>query len=528
LTVSCAELSEILLVTPSYYGGPSLLRNSEPSPAVEPLELGEDTSIPNRLLWIFLAVFFGRLLWLSSQKDFWHDELFSLSVVSAGSFTGVWEAMTAGYEFNPPATYLGIGLVELLFTRGELTSRLPFLLAGLISCWAMFRFSSRVGKPWRGLWTVLFLVQSGAVEYFYDARAYAFVLAGAACGLLGWRERTQLGLQGAAPLALMALGWCLVTASHVWAIFVIGCFGLGELWRWVAQRRVDWAILAAFCVAGLPVLMYPILIETFGDQVYNEGTYRHTLYGAYLQIVGVILVGYFLAAFPVYLHQRLWGQRVVLRWEPVVQSQGLLFGLLLLLPVLIFLASLVSGSSFMGRYALAASLAVAVVAATLVDILTAGDDRYRLYVFCALVSVAVFNTFGLEGRPGVQEEVDWRSLPLDELDKDSLIVIGSGMKFISIQYYASAELKPRIRKVVDPELSLKYLDTNGEDTPLMMGATYLGIQDNLMSYEDLLALEDSFWFVDYQGWLQSTGAFRGAVVEPYPGTEILYRVTLSQ
>ncbi len=180
----------------------------------------------------------------------------------------------------------------------------------------------------------------------------------------------------------------------------------------------------------------------------------------------------------------------------------------------------------MGRYAVWTCIPIVFVAAILLDEVTKGYWHYRYYsLFVLMLGWAVFTTTN-SGRPGYQNEVDWQTLNLDALEEDLDVVIGSGMHFLSLHYYASDRLKPRLFKVADPELAWTLLGSGMEDGAMILGAPYLNVGANILRTSEFRSRGEPFYFVDYPGWLQKTDWFSLAEKEAVEGFPLVYRITL--
>ena len=144
-----------------------------------------------------------------------------------------------------------------------------------------------------------------------------------------------------------------------------------------------------------------------------------------------------------------------------------------------------------------------------------------------LIVLSAVYSWEWEGRPGKQREVAFETVDLEELEGEELIVISSGMHFMSFFHYASPEVRARLRKVADREMAVRYLKTDKEDSPLIRGAEYLGLSANLIDFDEFKVIEGSFIFIDYPGWLQATPEMKTATVTPIDDRGVLYRVTLN-
>jgi hypothetical protein len=484
----------------------------------------ENNELAKPLLWVLLVVLAARLVQLAVAKPFWHDEFYSLAMGRV-PLSRAWEAMTSGFEFNPPLTYLVMRATEQTIGQGELFARLPFMVAGLASCGLIFAYFSCAGQHWRGLLAACLYVQSVVGEYFIDARIYSFVLMALGCCLVGWRRRVVLEEQGWWPLVLVSFGTFAMTIAHFWSLGILLAFGVAEFARAVIKRRVDWTLWLVVFVSMVPVLGYPLLLSTFVPYVLQYGAYRHNLPGAYLEIIGWSLLSACAAGIPVTVHRLMTGRFQSIEWPSFTRPELALMIAFAVLPVILYVATWFMAGLFMTRYAMWACIPVVFIAAMLLDSVTENHNYYQYYSLVVLVLGAGVFTTTWSGRPGQQDELDWQTLNLDGLEGGLDIVVGSGMHFLSIHHYASEELKSRVFKVVVPELALKLLGSGLEDGAIVLGASHLNVAENILEVSEFRARQEPFYFVDYPGWLQKTDWFSSANFELVEGFPSIYRVS---
>ena len=89
----------------------------------------EGLSFPKNGRWVLLTVLALRLAQVAAAKPFWHDGIYSLALAKV-PVSQAWEAMTAGFEFNPPLTYLVTRSLEETIGQGELFTRMTLYGSG--------------------------------------------------------------------------------------------------------------------------------------------------------------------------------------------------------------------------------------------------------------------------------------------------------------------------------------------------------------------------------------------------------------
>src|SRR5690242_6264763 len=79
---------------------------------------------------LFLLISF-LLLNRAARTPFGMDEIVTLRIAQCKIGLEMWQAITAGFDWNPPAISVAVRLTEMAFGRGHISSRLPSIIAGL-------------------------------------------------------------------------------------------------------------------------------------------------------------------------------------------------------------------------------------------------------------------------------------------------------------------------------------------------------------------------------------------------------------
>jgi hypothetical protein len=188
-----------------------------------------------KLIWILVLAFLLRLpimfQWL------WYDESFTAIV---GSLP-IDRAMTVILsDVHPPLAYLPFWLMSQIVGTVPYLLRLPSLLAGLATVWALWRLGNKWGEDVGKVAALLGALMPALIWYSVEARAYAFLVLGVLLVLIATEEKRPLIL--GAALGLLPL-------LHVYGYLYAGVLGLYALW----QRRASMLILIA---AAIPALLW--------------------------------------------------------------------------------------------------------------------------------------------------------------------------------------------------------------------------------------------------------------------------------
>jgi hypothetical protein len=473
---------------------------------------------------IAVVLFYGlQLVSIAASKRFWYDEIFTLSIAPLDIGKPMWEAMTIGYEFNPPLTYLVVKWSEAVFGRGEVMSRLPFILAGMSSVALLFEYGRRLRDDWLGLWMSILLVFTGAHVYFTEARAYALILLGFAIVLVGWRLRVEGG--GSKALVLISIGLAMVTLSHVWAVALVSVFVLAEFVRWYELKRADTGVVVATAFGCLPFVMYPALREANDHIVNANGAFHSSLEYCYAHYLSLSYVAIAAVCVPVAIVKILRGEVwKSAAWKLRLSEKALLV-FVFTLPVGIYGVTWLLGMTFLARYGIGVALIISILGGMLIDFVVGQSKAYRSYALGLLLLIFPIFT----GFKKVEVEASHKDFFSEELAQDEQelpIVLGNGYQFIHAHYYAPHYVNKRLLHVVDADLSLKYIDSNNVDLAVWSGSPFLGVSENLITFQEFLSLEGGFWFVDYDGWIRQTPEMQRANRRLVSQSPDVYRVNL--
>lgn len=224
----------------------------------ERLEVFSDLVERCRALFCALFLLLIALIALghASLRQLFYDEAVTIGAASLPRWRDVWDFYARGLDTPSPISSLVVR--PFLHWPGsiEINARLPFLAAFLVSFYCVYRFLARRYPPAFALVVLLIPAYFDSVLFYaFEARAYAFMLAGFALALLCWQaaERKQ------SPLASLGvwLGLAIAIFSHAFAILLFLPFAAGQ-WLHDRQRRsIDismWLALCLFPLGYLPAL----------------------------------------------------------------------------------------------------------------------------------------------------------------------------------------------------------------------------------------------------------------------------------
>lgn len=433
-------------------------------------------------LLLLYGILIPLTLFFAIYKAFWYDELFSLRIAETRLGWDMWQAITAGFEFNPPAVYLAISLSESLFGRGEITSRLPFLVAGWTSVYFLYLTVARRLGWTAGIAGAILWLSTDALSYFYEARPYAFVLLAATIILYSLsRQESRLRFWG------IFFGLLLAVLSHFWAIVLIPllCLHLGA--QYFSTKTVDRPLLFSLLLSLPALAIYKPLIASNRGVRFDNVIFKAGLKQAFLLNLDQLpLVLFFLLLLLLAL-------RVPLTYAPSPDRQWFAWSLISA-PILIGLATALLGSANMVRYSLLLTIGVVMSLTPFLSAWMSSSKRQIRIVLLGSLFALLLGSFALKF-PEIRA-VAYCKLVSNRLSRlpvsPQAIVFEGGLDFVQQSYYANASTASRFHFVADRAKAILYTGSDGVDSALLIGQPWLKFPNPLLKFEEL---PSCFWLL---------------------------------
>jgi hypothetical protein len=200
-----------------------------------------------------LIVLFSVWAWFASREvRLWYDELLELTVASASSSRELLATVAAG-DHNPPLSHFLIRASISLLGDTEWAARFPAYLGMVTMLVAIYFFVSRWLTRSYGILAMLVLMCLPIRIYAIQARPYGLVLGFSALALLFYQQTLRPSGRRLALLGLAVCAGCL-TATHYYAVLVIGSILMVDVLRTWGSKRLDWALFACMGIPPLIVL----------------------------------------------------------------------------------------------------------------------------------------------------------------------------------------------------------------------------------------------------------------------------------
>ena len=448
---------------------------------------------------IFSFFYFLGACGKASSKPFWFDELFSWYVAQLPSLSEIWNALYEGIENHPPLHYFLIHASHGVLGTGELATRLPFIVGFWLALLFVFMFIlKRCGSVIAYL-SLLFLCLSLSYGYAFEARPYALVLACCSASLLCW----QWAIEGRfRRLGLMGLSLSLGVAlfSHYYAILLFPPLMMGEAYRSLRSKRVDWSIWISMAV-GAAVLL-PLVPMMLKHREYSEFFWAKPTRERFLEVINwffhdPILVYFCIVGFLIGVLKRGHSQAVNKKnrsatWN-IPSHELVAMMTLLLLPIIGFVFAKLVTHAFNPRYFLPTLIGIALGLAFLYQRLLQDRVLVTAVLLVSLLSIFIYGQ-AVDAQGFVSKKIDilGRRLAqsLNATGDQGPIVISDGVKFLEYLHYAPPDLKSRLCYLIDPSaVRQKGVDTVERSLNELRKKVPMCVED----YRSFLSSHDHFY-----------------------------------
>ena len=218
---------------------------------------GNGPTVARALLGIYLV----RAGWEAVSKRLWFDELLTMHFSRVGGLGDLWRALLDAGEALPPLGFLLAGLAQFVFGEGELSMRLPSILAFGVFGYCLFRFLSPHVGTVSSLAALVFSWLTSGFDYAIEARPYALMICFGMLALISWRAAAD-GKYRVWGLVGLMLSLSAALSVHYYSVFLFLPLATGEAARYWKTKKVDIAIWACFVLPGATLLLYlPLIIS---------------------------------------------------------------------------------------------------------------------------------------------------------------------------------------------------------------------------------------------------------------------------
>jgi hypothetical protein len=465
------------------------------------------------VLLAFTVIYLTGTVLHARSKPFWYDEIITVIAARAPDLAGTWRAALQ-VDAMPPLSHVLVHLAIGAMGLTEVAVRVPAMLGYWIFCLSLFWFAYRRVGIYFALTAMLMPVVTGAYPYSVEARAYGPELAFTGLALVTWQSAAENRRRW---LALTGLGLSLVAAllCHYYAALLYLPLCGGECWRAYRARRIDWGIWITFALGTVPVFwrMATIVGVVKGftrswspaspEQImeYWETGLQQTgtVAALWLGLLALAIVANRKSTFapdsaPAKVPEYEW-------------VAGVLF---LAIPTVAVIGGVLVTHTFTFRYALIGLTGFCLLAPLLAAYFLGSRALWGFVMFVVMSAGLGFATIA---NPMWKNPYDAEPM-LREALRQGPVVVPDGKLFLSMWYYAPADVKSHLLFLANDEAAVRYMDFETIDQGLRELVPWASI--SLEEYPKFATSGREF--LVYQntlrpGWLLSKVVDDGAAVE---------------
>jgi len=409
-------------------------------------------------LIVFSGAYAAATIARALVKPLWFDELFTFYIARLPAYQ---ERLTAAvYDGHPPFFYILTHASMRLFGESGLALRLPAIIGFWLLSVSLFLFTRRRLPSIYAFLALVLPLQTLAYSYAIEARPYGIVLGMAGVSLLAWQSAGEARHRWA-WLAVLAVSIAVAVSSHFYGVQVVLPLLVGETWRVLERRKVDWGVAGAIVVGVLPV---PFLLSVARGMISAQFTrtrmsasffWKPTLPklpGFYENLLHPLVVPLALAFIVLTVASLLWregsdGTAPPRRRMPGPELAAALT--YLCIPALMLLGTGLTTGYFSNRYAISAVIGVAVLFPCLLS--TSCRIRALAPIACMAGVLLVWG----EQTPVPQWQKSGRSAgltadsPLYPSGDDLPIAVADVLAFPPLAHYSPPQVRARLTYLTD-------------------------------------------------------------------------------
>ena len=422
---------------------------------------------------VFLGVYLALTIKYAVRNPLWMDEVLSVWASRFPTPSQIYQALLHGAQYSPPAYSWMLHYNARIFSDSNLTYRLPSICAAIITGIVSLALLKRYLDTPSSIFASCLILETLS-PFGLQARPYTIVTLCFTVALLLWDDLNRgFNMWRVAAIALLL---SIAIAFHFYAVLFVPCFGLIELLRTLRTRQIRYAVWVALVLAGgsiflwLPIMRatshlaaedvaashafgpdptIPSLIASYSYLFQGLGNIRF-LGG--LGMTGLII----LCALCLIPLGRLYDSLLNKRPDtdataPKARNQRNDFWMVvlgsLILPLIVFVFSLVVTKTFNLRYVIAGSIGASAVLAEVLS----GFPYFRRVVPAILLVASVLTLkFGVPSMEFFDHNAIYGALP----GRDP-VVVADGSQFFQLEESAPVVFRSRlIYLTVPPDVAV--------------------------------------------------------------------------
>lgn len=391
--------------------------------------------------------------WAARYRPFWFDEFFTLGIARQRSVRQIFDALSTGFEPNPPLSYLLVRFQLLLPFDEHVCARLHSIMSLVICIVAVYLFLRRTLPVLPAMAGASVILATPAMTYALDSRPYALILGFSAIAAACWQQLHR------APrfrhLLVFTISLISAVSSHYYSAVLLAVFGLAEAVLSVLKRSIAWGIWVGLLIAGASALAYSPWIHA--ATAVTSAMWRGVATFWAEPSLGTVAAAYVVFGWPVLpalsglsLAHLLWGaassRKLTCRSHLEVHELILVLSLCAY-PLLTYAVGVFATGVFVLRYALPTVAGIAIATG-----LCLGRLPHPRATSAIVLTLTVFGfTARIVGRAQAEPEAlaAIRATLVRSPRMDLPIAIADPLDFAQLSYYADPAVRNRLLYLTD-------------------------------------------------------------------------------
>ena len=475
------------------------------------------------------VAFLAHVVPFARSKPFWHDEIYTILLSRLPSLADTWKASVQGVDLSPPLNLWLTRAVHLVAPVGPVSTRIPALVGFYVAMLIVFAVLRRRAGSATAVTGSLLLFFTAGFRYAAEARPYGVMMGLAALALYAWMEAAA-GRRRAVHVPLLFAALAASLWNHYFGVLAFAPIVAGEVARLARHRRLDAPVAIAVGLAVAAAVPLTALLQTAAA---HRSTYwaRPPAFSfaleSYRFLLAPLLDPTFAAVALVVILTTIVrvGDREPARSVPSHEAAALIAAALI--PVLAVAAAGAAGIPIVPRYLLSAVPALCIALPLTLWRANRRQTGVELAACTCLVVLAVTGPMRPD-RPRFRDPLAQRVLFLESLRTPSPTVVSGTIEFLQFWYYASPDVKNRMRHLSDPAAALERSGSDTIDRGYVALAQWAPLP--VESFADFVEAHPSFRIYETESGALSSRLEKRAAIELIghePGGW-LYQVTMNR
>ncbi len=447
-----------------------------------------------------------------------NDEIYTWHIAQAPTLHRML-AMAREVDLHPPLHYLLQRWSLKLDLPRWLGSRLPNMIAGMITILVLFRFTAKRFGNTLGMTAAAAFIVSPAIRYAWENRPYMILMCTLMLLIYAWEQAISPDRTWRSIVCVLCAS-TLMISDHLIGVACLAPFAVGEAVRLSRRRQSDWTLWLALFIpsllgVGLFYQLHHLSTNSFPLQSMPSFLMGWDMYGElfhdFFFALAFCIIG---VAFMPHAREFSDMPKKLLRREVILMLVALA-----LLPVLTLTAGGIFHIQFWRRYGFCSMIGVAALTPWLISTRSRFPRTLSVFIFFAMIGSVIAKASSEWTVVGTYSAglftIGRIPKHLQDLDPSLPIVDASPMTYMEMSDREPLEIVSRVYYLTDYKAAKRYSGYTLFDNEDKI-RRILELRSNTAKLRDFVILHPKFYMVaaypSYEDWLPRKLADSGANV----------------